>query len=58
MDRSSSQSCEEHAFCDAVGVEVSETTHGLIEDIVQILYSMWPSIQFMPFSVEPWSAIL
>jgi len=40
MDRPSSQSGEERAFGDAVGVVVGETYHGLIEDCVQdpILY--------------------
>jgi len=36
MDRSSSQSGEERAFRDAVGVEFGETWHGLIEDRVQL----------------------
>ena len=36
MDRSSGQSCEERAFLDAIGVEVGETCHGLIEDHVQL----------------------
>jgi len=36
MDRLSSHSGEECAFRDAVGVEVGETCHGLIEDRVQI----------------------
>jgi len=37
MDRPASQSGEERAFRDAVGVEVGETCHGLIEDRVQLL---------------------
>ena len=36
MDRTSSQSGEERAFRDALGVEVVETCHGLIEDRVQL----------------------
>jgi len=37
MDRPSSQSGEERAFGDDVGVEVGETYHCLIEDRVQLL---------------------
>ena len=37
MDRPTRQSGEERAFRDAVGVEVGETCHGLIEDRVQLL---------------------
>jgi len=37
MDRPSSQSGEERAFRDAVGVEVGENGHGLIEDPVEFL---------------------
>jgi len=37
MDRPSSQSGEKRAFRDAVGVEVGETCHGLIQDRVQLL---------------------
>jgi len=44
MDRPSRQSGEERAFRDAVGVQVGETCHGLIEDRVQlpILYKGCP----------------
>ena len=41
MDRPASQSGEESAFRDAVGVEVGETCHGLIEDLVQLLIHKW-----------------
>ena len=37
MDRPSNKSGEERAFRDAVGVEVGETCHCLIEDRVQLL---------------------
>jgi len=37
MDWPSSQSGEERAFRDAIGVEVGETCHGIIEDCVQLL---------------------
>jgi len=37
MNRPSRKSGEKHAFRDAVGVEVGETYHGLIEDRVQLL---------------------
>ena len=37
MDRLSSQSGYEREFLDAVGVEVVETCHYLIEDRVQLL---------------------
>jgi len=36
MDRPSSHSGKECAFRDAVGVELGETCHGLIEDRVQL----------------------
>ena len=41
MDHPYSQSGEERAFRDAVGVEVDGTCHGLIEELVQlpILYT-------------------
>ena len=37
MDRPAGQSGEERAFRDAIGVEVGETCHGLIEDRVLLL---------------------
>ena len=36
MDRLSREDCEEHARRDAVGVELSETSHGLGHDSVQV----------------------
>jgi len=36
MDRTSSHSCEECAFRDAVGVEVGKTCHSLIKDRMQL----------------------
>jgi len=36
MDRPSREACEERAFRDAVGVEVSKTGHGLGHDSVQV----------------------
>jgi len=53
MDRPSRQSCEECTFRDAVGVVVRESGHGFGKDLCNSLYSIWPSDQFKPFSVEP-----
>jgi len=50
MDRSSSQSDQECAFQDAVGVEVGETGYGLIEDPVQLT--------IINMSVDPVFAVL
>jgi len=36
VDRSSRETCEERAFRDAVGVEVSETGHSIDHDSVQV----------------------
>ena len=36
MDRPSIHSSEERAFRDDVGLDVGETCHGLIEDLVQL----------------------
>jgi len=50
MDRPSSESSEEHAFLDAVGVVVCETCPGFIEDHVQlpILYMANDPIYAVP----------
>jgi len=50
MDWPASQSGEERAFGDAVGVEVGETFHGLIEDRVQLL--------ILKMAVRPINAVL
>ena len=50
MDRPSSQSGEQRAFRDVVGVEVGETCHGLIEDRVQLL--------ILNMAVHPINAVL
>jgi len=50
MDRPSSQSGEEREFRDAVGVEVGETCHGLIDDCVQLL--------ILNMAVRPINAVL
>ena len=36
MDRPNHEACEKHDFRDAIGVEVSETDHGLSHDSVQV----------------------
>ena len=50
MDRPASQSGEERAFRDAIGVKVGETCHGLIEDRVQLL--------IINMAVRPINAVL
>jgi len=58
MDRPSRQSCEECTFRDAVNVEEREPCLGFVMTVCNSLYSICPSAQLKPFSVEPSLAIL